>query len=127
MSLNTSGNLTSSDMFDYSKGEASALGFEPLEAQSEKPEINVMKLSDYTQVQAAGSAPIAKSEETLSSQADEEEPTPAFAQTEELGSAQSKRVVTFSSRVRWKTSQNSLRNLISRHAYFFLLFFSKRE
>ena len=97
-------------MFDYSKGEASALGFEPLEAQSEKPEINVMKLSDYTQVQAAGSsAPIAKSEETLSSQHDEEESIPA-AQTEELGSAQSKRVVTFSSKVRWKTSQNSLRH-----------------
>ena len=98
-------------MFDYSKGEASALGFEPLEAQSEKPEINVMKLSDYTQVQAAGSsAPIAKSEETLSSQPDEEEPNATFAQTEELGSAQSKRVVTFSSKVRWKTSQNSLRH-----------------
>ena len=32
------------------KGEASALGFEPLAEQTEKPEISVMKLCDYTQV-----------------------------------------------------------------------------
>jgi hypothetical protein len=37
-------------MFDYNKGEASALGFEPLSAQSTKPEISVVNLSDYTQV-----------------------------------------------------------------------------
>ena len=49
-SLNTSGNL-SVDMFDYCKGEdAIALGFEPVVEGSEKPEISVMKLSDYTQV-----------------------------------------------------------------------------
>ena len=46
-------------------------------------------------------APLAKSEEYL--------PSPDCTEEEE-GSAQSKRVVTFSSRVRWKTSQNSLRN-----------------
>ena len=47
-------------------------------------------------------APLAKSEEYL--------PSPDCTELEEEGSAQSKRVVTFSSRVRWKTSQNSLRN-----------------
>ena len=40
----------SPDMFDYSKGEASTLGFEPLAAQTEKPEITIVRLSDYTQV-----------------------------------------------------------------------------
>ena len=39
----------SPDMFDYSKGEASALGFEPLAAQTEKPEITIVRLSEYTQ------------------------------------------------------------------------------
>ena len=47
--LNTPSN-PSVDMSDYSKSEASALGFEPLETQTEKPEISVMKLCDYTQV-----------------------------------------------------------------------------
>ena len=45
------------------KGEASALGFEPLAEQTEKPEISVMKLCDYTQVPNAppvSSAPEAK-------------------------------------------------------------------
>lgn len=37
-------------MFDYNKGEASELGFEPLGAQTSKPEINVVNLSDYSQV-----------------------------------------------------------------------------
>ena len=45
-----SGNLNSTDVFDYNKGEASALGFEPLSPQMSKPEINVVNLSDYTQV-----------------------------------------------------------------------------
>ena len=41
----------SPDMFEFTKpGEASALGFEPLTAQSEKPAINVIKLSEYSQV-----------------------------------------------------------------------------
>ena len=42
--------LNSTDVFDYNKGEASALGFEPLSPQMSKPEINVVNLSDYTQV-----------------------------------------------------------------------------
>ena len=45
-------------------------------------------------------APLAKSEESLSSP----------GSGEEGGLSQSKRVVTFSSKVRWKTSQNSLRH-----------------
>ena len=51
-------------------------------------------------------APLAKSEEYL--------PTPDCTEEDCTDctdcKAQSKRVVTFSSRVRWKTSQNSLRN-----------------
>ena len=42
-------NLSSPDMFDYRKEEASALGFEPLAAQTEKPEITIVRLSEYTQ------------------------------------------------------------------------------
>ena len=44
------------------KGEASALGFEPLADQNEKPEISVMKLCDYTQVPNA--PPVSSAPET---------------------------------------------------------------
>ena len=88
MPVNSTVGALTPDMFDYSRGEASALGFEPLAAQAEKPEISVMKLSEYSQV---------KSEEEQKETEVEAEATP-------------RRVVTFSSKVRWKTSQNSLRH-----------------
>lgn len=104
---------SSPEMFDYSKGEASALGFEPLAAQAEKPEINVMKLCDYSQVMNRTTE--AAEQQLVNSEAIDNAliPPPTTKEDSSASSQQpqppAKRVVTFSSKVRWKTSQNSLR------------------
>ncbi len=107
-------------MFDYSKGEASALGFEPLAAQSEKPEINVMRLSDYSQVtklakteDLQGFDEVPSQIEALASSIETSDKNLLVKPTS--SGAASRRVVTFSSKVRWKTSQNSLRKIIETH------------
>lgn len=101
---------TSPDMFDYSKGEASALGFEPLAAQAAKPEINVMKLCDYSQVLPQATE-VEAEQQLVNSAEDINKPSAEDSSSQQQLPA--KRVVTFSSKVRWKTSQNSLRKASS--------------
>ena len=89
--------VLSPDMFDFSTGEASALGFEPLAAQTAKPEISVVSLSEYTQVlKKPELAHLMKEEETN-------------CDTKEIIPATKPRVVTFDVPTQVKASQNSLR------------------